>query len=195
MSADHQWVYVIGRITIESANVDARLRALLATLNGRVDRDAFLDPASPWTATLTGCKKRLDTMPYSEKTRTAVLGVIADADAAWNERNRYVHDLLVETIVAEDAVHPDATLTPDGHARLRVRLARDKKKVAPDAQVVSLDQAVSFVRQLVAVKWRLQGAQGHLAGRKTWNGLMFGHVTGEWDGNASWISDDDDDDN
>lgn len=194
LSARHLWVYIVGRIAIESTNVDARLRALLAVLNGRMDRDALLEAAPPWTTTLTNCKARLNVMPYSEKTRDAILTAINDADAAWNERNRYVHDLLVESIAADDTFHPEATALPGKENRLRVRLARDKKGIAPNAQVVSLGQAVELIHQLVAVGWRLRAAQGHLVGATTWNGLLFGYVTGGWDGSAEWASDDDDDD-
>jgi hypothetical protein len=193
LSVHHQWVYVVGRIVVESVNVDARLRALLATLNGRMDRDALREAAPQWSTTLAGCKNHLAQVPFSEKTWAAVMAVVNDADAAWNERNRYVHDLLVETIAADDQPHPDAAAFDGKHPRLRVRLASDRKGGAPDAQVVSLDQAVALVHQLVAVGWRLRGAQGHLAGATTWNDLLFGHVTGDWDGSAGWTSDEDDD--
>ncbi|WP_138946757.1 hypothetical protein [Plantibacter sp. M259] len=187
-------MYIVGRIAVESVNVDARLRAVLAALNGRTDRDALLEASPPWTTTLTNLKARLNVMPYSAKSREAILKAISDADAAWNERNRYVHDLLVESIAADDELHPEATASPRREDRLRVRLARDKKRSAPDAQIVSLDQAVELTLQLVAVGWRLRAAQGHLAGTTTWNGLLFGYVTGNWDGSAEWVSDNDDDD-
>jgi len=193
LSVHHEWVYVIGRIVVESVNVDAQLRTVLATLNGREGRDAVLEAAPDWSSTLKNCKRLLAVMPYGGKTRSAVLSVLDDADSAWNERNRYVHDLLVETIDIEDDIHPGAPARGGAHPRLRVRLSRDRKQLAPIAQVVSLEQAVTLVYQLVAVGWRLRGVQGHLKGVASWNSVLFGHVTGEWDGSAEWISDDVDD--
>lgn len=192
MSAHHQWVYVVGRIVLESVSMDARLRALLATMRGCMEPDAALGAAPPWNSSMTDCRKLLPGLA-SDTTRAAIATVLDEADRAWNERNRYVHDMLIDKIAVDDDSYPTVVGSTGEHQRLRRRLARDTKGGAPDAQVVSLDHAVKLVEQLVSATWRLQAARGYLAGRTSmWSALLFGHVTGNWDGSADSISGDED---
>lgn len=122
-------------------------------------------------------------------TSTAVLD---EADHAWNEQNRYVRDMLIDKIAADDDSHPTVVGSKGEDQRPRRRLARDKKKGTPAAEVVSLDHAVELAEQLVAATWRLQAARGDLLGRTSmWCPLLFGHVTGVWDGSVESISADD----
>jgi hypothetical protein len=194
LSAHHRWVYVVGRIVVESVNMDARLRALLATMRGRTEPDAVLEAAPPWNSSITNCRKLLPGIA-NDTTRTAIATILDEADRAWNERNRYVHDMLIDKIAADDDSYSRAVGSKGEDQRLRRRLARDTKGGAPDAQVVSLDHAVELVQQLVSATWRLQAARGYLAGRTTmWSALLFGHVTGEWDGSAEWVSGKEDED-
>lgn len=194
LSARNRWVFVIGRITVESVDMDAKLRELLATLTNRTDRAAILDMSQSWTATVTECKQRLAGVPFHADAQSAIGAVLDDASAAWNQRNRYVHDLLVDKIASDNHESPVVVGSKGHDQRLRLRLSRDKKGNAPDSEIVSLDHAVGLVHQLVAVTWRLRAARGYLAGSTMWNGALFGHVTGDWDGSASWVSDDDNDD-
>jgi hypothetical protein len=192
LSARDRWIYVVGRIAVESVNLDGRLRALLAALKGQSGRDALLEAAPAWSQTAADCRKHLGGRALDDRAHAAITVILDGADRAWDERNRYVHDRLVETMQANfDSAPPE--LVREG-ARLRVRLARDRKRVAPDEELVSLDQAVALVLELVALTWQLRVVENHLGGATAWNGLLFGHDTGCWDGSAEWISGDDDGD-
>lgn len=102
-----------------------------------------------------------------------------------------MHDLLVEHIDIDDAP-PDLESAPrSDDDRYRLRLAR--KKDAPESESVSLDHAIALVHSLVAATWRLRATRNYLTnGSATWTGMLVGYVEGDWDGNASWISPDDD---
>lgn len=195
LSAHNRWVFVVGRITIESVDMDAKLRELLATLTKQKDaRMAILDMRQSWTATLSDCRNLVTQLTSDADAQKAIDAVLDAAADAWDRRNRYVHDLLVDAIHLDDSRSPVVLGRRRPDQRLRVRLSRDKKGGAPDSEVVSLIDAVELVHQLVAVTWRLRAARRYLTGSTTWNGLLFGHVTGHWDGSASWVSDGDDDD-
>ncbi|MDY1003659.1 hypothetical protein [Curtobacterium sp. CFBP9011] len=187
-------MYVVGKIVVESVSMDARLRALLAVMRGDIEPDAALEAAPAWNKSITDCRELLPSIA-DDTTRTAIAAVLDEADHAWNERNRYVHDMLVDKIAADDESYPTVVGSKGEDQRLRRRLARDKKRGAPAAEVVSLDHAVELVEQLVAATWRLQAARGYLLGRiSMWRPLLFGHVTGVWDGSVESISADDDED-
>lgn len=194
LSAPNRWVYVVGKIVVESVSMDARLRALLAIMRGQTEPDAALEAAPPWNKSITDCRELLPAIA-DDTTRAAVAAVLGEADHAWNERNRYVHDMLIDKIAADDDSYPTVVGSKGDDQRLRMRLARDKKGGAPAAEVVSLDHAVELVEQIVSATWRLQAARGYLLGRTNmWRPLLFGHVTGVWDGSVEWISVDEDDD-
>lgn len=71
----------------------------------------------------------------------------------------------------------------------RLRLARQKN--APEVESVSLDDAITLVESITAAMWRLRAARHYLANR-SWRSMLLAHVEGDWDGNAGWVTPDED---
>ncbi|MEV8136803.1 hypothetical protein [Microbacterium aurantiacum] len=185
-----RWVFVIGRIATDAVAMDAALRGVHASLRGRDDRNALLEAPDGWSATMRECVDKLSAHDLDDTMRSAIRAALDDAGRAWSDRNRYMHDLLVDSIDVDDE---PPTIERESRAeddRYRLRLAR--KKNAPEHETVSLDDAINLVLALVAARWRLRAARSFLTNRSTvWRGMLVGHVQGSWDGNADWISADD----
>lgn len=193
LTTKERWVYVVGRIAIESVDMDAQLRTLRARLAGETGRDAILAGASAWTKTISSCRALLERSDVEERGRVSIAAVLDAADKAWQQRNRYLHDLLVESIQADEKMAPIVPTYIGNDRRLRRRLSHGKGD-APNDEIVTLNQAVDLVLELVAIGWRLRAARDYIQGSSKWNDIMFGHVTGNWDGSAVIYDDDDDDD-
>lgn len=133
------------------------------------------------------CSDRLSTHDLDDTMRSVIQAALDDAGRAWNYRNRYMHDLLVESIDIDDEP-PTIQREPRAEDdRYRLRLAR--KKNAPEHESVSLDDAINLVYALVAARWRLRAARSFLINHSdVWRGMLVGHLQGGWDGNADWIS-------
>lgn len=191
MTSADRWVFVRGRIATEAVDMDAALRGVHAALRNRHDRDALLEAKPAWSTTLTQCKAELQTRGLSDEMRDAAVHVLDDAGRMWNERNRYMHDLLVVSIDIDDA--PPVFTEPRAEDdRYLLRLARVND--APESVSVSLDSAIQLVLELVAVTWRLRALRFYLAKESGgWRGMLLGHVEGVWDGTADIVSNDDDD--
>lgn len=128
-----------------------------------------------------------------EAIRQAIDSALTDAGNAWNSRNRYMHDLLVETIDIDDEP-PTVEVSPRAaDDRYRIRLSH--KKGAPAYESVTADDVVELIRDLVAARWRLRAARIFPAtGSDVWRGMLTGSVQGEWDGNAGWVGGSDEND-
>lgn len=185
-----RWVFVIGRIATDAVAMDAALRGVHASLRGRDDRNALLEAPDGWSATMRECVDKLSAHDLDDTMRSAIRAALDDAGRAWSDRNRYMHDLLVDSIDIDDEP-PTIEREPRAEDdRYRLRLAR--KTNAPEHESVSLDDAINLVLALVAARWRLRAARSFLTNRSTvWRGMLVGHVQGGWDGNADWISADD----
>jgi hypothetical protein len=188
-----QWVYVVGRIAVEAVDLDAQLRALRTVLAGESGRDATLAGPAAWSVTMAACQRHLATFDLDDRSRAAIGSVLDAADTAWQQRNRYLHDLLVDTIQADEDRAPVAPGRRTGDRRLQRRLSLDPKGLAPNDVIVSLSHAVDLVLEIVAVGWRLRSARGYVEGSTMWSDTLFGHITGNWDGSADFYSDDEDD--
>lgn len=193
LTTRERWVYVIGRIAVEAVGLDAQLRALRTVLAGETGRDATLAGPAAWSATMTACRRHLATFDLDDRSRAAIGSVLDAADTAWQQRNRYLHDLLVDTIQADEENTPVARGRRTGDRRLQRRLSRDPKGLAPNDVIVSLNHAVDLVVEMVAVGWGLRSARGYVEGATMWSDTLFGHFTGNWDGSADFYSDDDGD--
>ena len=124
--------------------------------------------------------------PVADRRIHAAIGAAIDsASAAYDERNRFMHDLLVADI--DDELLPDAERIKQEGDRYLLRLV--SKAGVAGVSVVTLDEAIGVVLTLSAETWRLRAARGYLAGRTTWRSLLLGAVEGEWDGTANWTYD------
>jgi hypothetical protein len=187
-----RWVFLRGRIASEAVDMDAALRGLHAILRNRHDREALLEAPESWGATWRECIEKLTTHDVDDELRRAIRSALDHAARAWNSRNRYMHDLLVARVdpIDEPSVVERQTRAEDD--RYRLRLA--PRSEATEVESVSISDAISLVCSITAAKWRLRAARLYLANESTsWRSMLLGHVTGDWDGNADWISSDSDD--
>lgn len=169
--------------------MDAALRGVHAALRGRDDRDALLDGSAMWGKVIQECRQMLEAFtPLDDEMRNAIRSAIDAATAAWDERNRYMHDLLSARIEGDD--DPATPVEPRAaDDRYRLRLARQKN--APEVESVSLDDAITLVESITAAMWRLRAARHYLA-NGSWRSMLLAHVEGDWDGNAGWVTPDED---
>lgn len=187
-SLDHsdQWTVVRGRIAEGSIELDAALRGLHAQLRGLDTREALLAAPQNWANLAGQCRTMSACAPVADRRIHAAIGAAIDsASAAYDERNRFMHDLLVADI--DDELLPDAERIKQEGDRYSLRLV--SKAGVPGVSVVTLDEAIGVVLTLSAETWRLRAARGYLAGRTTWRSLLLGAVEGEWDGTANWTYD------
>ncbi|CAN7523049.1 hypothetical protein LJR044_003702 [Microbacterium foliorum] len=56
---------------------------------------------------------------------------------------------------------------------------------------MSLDDAITLVESITAAMWRLRAARHYLA-NGSWRSMLLAHVEGDWDGNAGWVTPDED---
>lgn len=127
--------------------------------------------------------------PIDDDVRRAIESAFDAAGEAWDERNRYMHDLLTARIEGDDdpAVPAESRAADD---RYRLRLSR--RKDAPEVESVSLDDAIELVESIVAAMWRLRAARQYLTDG-SWRSMLLDHVEGDWEGNASWVGTGEDD--
>lgn len=164
-----------------------------AALNDRDARGVLLTAPEGWSAVLRECTDRLADRDIDETTRQVIIEALRDAGNAWQERNRYMHDLLVDSIDIDD--HPaKIERCPRGeNDRYRMRLTR--RKGAPEHVTVSVNDGIELVHALVAARWRLSAARNVLAtGSPVWRGMLLAHVEGSWEGSASWVGPADEED-
>lgn len=185
LPASDKWIFVRGRIVSEAVSMDAALRGVHAALRGRDDRDALLDGSAMWSNAVKECRQLLEIYsPLDDEMRAAIHSALDSASAAWDMRNRYMHDLLSARI--DDPAAPAKQRADDD--RYRLRLTRQQN--APEVDSVSLNDAINLVQSIVAALWRLRAARQYLR-NGSWRSMLLAHVEGDWDGNAGWVSPDD----
>ncbi len=166
--------------------MDAALSGVHAALRDRQDREALLEAPESWGSKMRECNARLSARSVPAPLHAAMEHALQDAALAWYERNRYMHDLLVDRLDVDDAP-PELAETRADDARYRLRLSR--KKDVPESVSVSFDEAVELVCKLVAATWRLRATRYCLSNLSSvWRSMLLGAVEGEWDGTASWVS-------
>lgn len=189
-SAD-QWTFVRGKIAEASVELDAALRALHAQLRGLNTREALLSASQNWTLVTDQCRTMIACAAVTDRAvHSAISASIDSAAAAYDERSRYMHDLLTADV--DDELPPDANRIRQEGDYYLLRLT--SKANTPAVTRVTLDEARGVVTTLVAASWRLRAARGYLAGQTTWRTLLLGSLEGEWDGSASWAYSGEDDD-
>lgn len=167
-----QQTFLLGRIVAETTRMDAALRFLHAALRGEHDVLASLDAPDRYSDNSKQCRRLIgDHNTVDDETRAAVLAALASADENYARRNRYAHDMLRRDVL-------------DRSWEL-ARLSRQAEG-EPDAKQVSFADAVALVTDIVAVTWRLRACGLYVLTRK-WEGMALGYVTGDWDGNASYV--------
>jgi len=183
LASSDQWTLVLGRIAEGSVELDAALRGLHAQLRGLDTREALLSAPQNWTNLADQCRKMVAGAVVEDRDiHSAIAAAIDSASAAYEHRNRFMHDLLTADI--DDELLPDpARIRQDGDRYLLRLVSRNG---APGVTVVTLEQAIDVVLRISAETWRLRAARGYLAGRTTWRSLLLGAVEGEWDGTANW---------
>lgn len=150
--------------------MDAALRFVHAALHGRRDVDAYLDAPDYFSTNARECKRLIrNHADLDPAVRLAVNKAISAASATYTRRNRYVHDLLRESLVDPNWEIARLSRQPEG---------------APEFESVTFDDMVDLVRQLVTAKWRLRGCALYILNRG-WESIALGDVAGEWDGSAS----------
>ncbi|WP_454172192.1 hypothetical protein [Microbacterium maritypicum] len=183
LPASDQWTFVRGRIAESSVELDAALRGLHAQLRGLDSREAMLSASKNWSIVADQCRTMMPCAPVPDRNvHVAISSAIDSAAAAYEERNRYMHDLLAADVDDELVPDPDR-IRQEGDYYL---LALATKSGGPGVTLVTLDRAIDVVLRLTTETWRLRAARGYLAGRTTWKSLLMGVVEGEWDGTANW---------
>lgn len=189
-SAD-QWTFILGKIAEAAVTLDAALRALHAQLRGLNTREALLSASQNWTLVADQCRTMIACAAVTDRNvHSAISASIDSAAAAYDERNRYMHDLLTADV--DDELLPDANRIRQQGDYYLLRLTR--KANTPAVTLVTLDEARGVVTTLVAASWRLRAARGYLAGQTIWRTLLLGSLEGEWDGTANWTYSGKDDD-
>lgn len=167
-SAD-QRVFLLGRITAETTNMDAALRFVHASLRGKDDMDAFLDAPDYVSTNVKACRKLLaERSDLSEEAAHSIRQTLKAVSETYTRRNRFIHDLLRASVL-------------DDTWEL-VRLTRQEPD-QPTEKTISLEDTIRLVCEIVGVTWRLRGAAQYVR-NGTWRGTALGHVVGEWDGSA-----------
>jgi len=191
LSPSDRWTFVRGRIGTEAVHMDAALSGVHAALRDRHDREALLEAPESWGAKMRECNDRLAARSVPAPLRAAMEYALRDAALAWRERNRYMHDLLVDRLDVDDAP-AELSETRADDARYRLRLSR--KKDVPETVSVSFDEAVDLVCKLVSATWRLRATRHCLSNvSSVWRSMLLGAVEGDWDGTASWVTSSDSD--
>ncbi|TPW78060.1 hypothetical protein [Schumannella soli] len=166
---DDQRVFLLGRVAAETTETDAALRFLWAALQERRNVGASLEAPDYFSTTVKECRKFVrDSTTISADDATAIRGALRVASELYTRRNRYVHDLLRESLLSSEWE--------------LVRLTGEVD-IEPEPELVSFDSTVELVRDFVAVKFRLRGCAMHLL-TGTWEGLAFGQLEGRWDGSV-----------
>lgn len=183
LSHQDRWTFVRGRIAETSVALDAALRGLHAQLRGLDSVEALLAAPQNWTRTLELCQTMTAHVAIGdESVRSAIGRTIDEAAAAYELRNRYMHDLLTTDIGEEELPDPTAVKKESGYFLVKL----SGKGKAPSVTNVTLEEAVETVEGLIAATWKLRAARGYLAGQTTWLTALLGELEGEWDGNATW---------
>jgi hypothetical protein len=183
LAPDDQWTFVRGRIVEASVALDAALRGLHAQLRGLDSVEALLDVPQNWTQAVGECRKMTARHHFDEAPlQTAILRAIDEAAAAYENRNRYMHDLLTKDVDEELLPDPSMIIEHDGMFLLRL----SRKEGAPNVASVTFSAAVETARAVVAATWKLRAARGYLAGQTTWRTALLGELQGGWGGSATW---------
>lgn len=178
-----QWTFLLGRIAEGAVELDAALRQLHAQLRGLNTREAVLAAPQNWTRVAEQCRAMLACARVEDRdTHAAMSAAIDIATAAYDERNRFMHDLLTADV--DDELLSDRQRIRQQGDRYLVRLTH--KAGTEPVTPVTLDHAREVATTLVGAKWRLRAARGYLSGQTTWRTLLLGHLEGGWDGNATW---------
>jgi hypothetical protein len=165
-----QQTFLIGRIAEETTRMDAALRMVHAALRGEHDIDAFLDAPNFFSSSARECKILVKEHPTLDAdTRAAINHSVTFASQCYTRRNRYIHDVLTQDLLDRSWELSHLSRQPLG----------------VQAEVVSFDDAVALVTDLVTATWRLRGCAMYALNRG-WGGMAFGEVEGDWDGTASY---------
>jgi hypothetical protein len=177
LAPDDQWTFVRGRIVETSVALDAALRGLHAQLRGLYSVEALLDVAQNWTQAVGECREMTARHHFEEALlRTAIIRAIDEAVAAYERRNRYMHDLLTKDV--DEELLPDPSMIVEYDGMFLLRLSR--KEGAPNVASVTCSAAVETTRALVAATWKLRAARGYLAGQTRWRTALLGELEGGW---------------
>ncbi|MDQ0894851.1 hypothetical protein [Agromyces ramosus] len=178
-----QWTFVRGRIAEASVELDAALRGLHAQLRGLDTREALLSASQNWTIVADQCRTMIACAPVPNAAIHSAIGAAVDsAAAAYDERNRYMHDLLAADVADELIPDPNRIKQTNDYYLLRLT----QKAGVPAVTLVTLGRAIEVVLTLSAETWRLRAARGYLAGQTTWRSLLLGDVEGGWNGTVTW---------
>lgn len=183
MTPDDQWTFVRGRIVETSVALDAALRGLHAQLRGLDSNEALLSAPQSWTLVVDQCRTMTACTGVGENGLRAAIGqAIDEAAAAYEMRNRYMHDLLTKDV--DEELLPDPSMISKREGIFLLRLA-SKGGTAAIASV-TFEEAIETAQALVAATWKLRAARGYLAGQTTWRTALLGELQGHWGGSATW---------
>lgn len=175
LPTDDQQVFLLGRILSETTRLDGMLRLLHSALRNEregLDMLALYDSPDSFAKSATECLHLIDQRDgLDHATRAALQASVVAARAAYKRRNRFVHDLLREDFLNR------------GWWELS-RMQRRAGEIEPETEILTFDDVVHVVLDLVAAVWRLRGASLFvISGR--WEAYAVGEVEGHWDGTAT----------
>jgi hypothetical protein len=113
--------------------------------------------------------------------RAAIGQAIDGAAAAYESRNRYMHDLLTRDVDEELLPDPSMIRKHDGFFLLRLATKGGTPAIASG----TFDEAIDTARALIAATWKSE-PRAYLAGQTTWRTALLGELDGHWGGSATW---------
>lgn len=175
LPTDDQQVFLLGRILSETTRLDGMLRFLHSALRNTgdgVDMLALYDSPDSFAVGAAGCLELIDGRnDLDDAARDCLRASVTAASRAYRRRNRFVHDLLREDFLQR------------GLWELS-RLQRRVGEIEPRTEVLTFDDVVDVVCELVSAVWRIRGAALYVATGR-WDAYALGEVEGHWDGTAS----------
>jgi len=144
-----QMTYLRGRILESALSMEAVTRFLHVRLGGGSELEAALDTPQQFAKLITECRERaLQCGQLNDVTRAPTLEAIAHAASLYERRNRFVHDFLRQSLTSEQRWE-------------RTGLWRPKSEIGnplPEPELVSAEEMVELILDLIGTSWRLRGA-------------------------------------
>ena len=149
LSPAQQVTYLVGLVAREGVWLDRQVRTLYADLVGRDSAARWICPRELGAA-ISVCRTMIaNTEDLADDQRERCDKALAAALLAYNDRNKYVHDALVEG--------------PDGALERHKNLYQPPSKYAPPARE-TLERLRASHSALVAAWWRVEAVKAILKG-------------------------------
>ena len=169
-----QMTYLRGRILEAALSMEAVTRYLSVRLSGGSGVEEALHTPQHFGVLIAECAKDATRcVRFSDRTRSLAMDAIHEAAGLYEQRNRFVHDALRLSVLSEQRWE-------------RSKLWRPKREIGeplPEPELVSVEEMVDLVFDLIRTTWRLRGVLWCLIGSSQEASPYLTHpFEPQWDG-------------